>query len=96
MRDGLGNTSRRRVWEHRPDCGCERCRYGQLYIGEVELVALHSSGGEEGGRPTCPRCGEEGSGLYTKMVKNRQKRIYHYKYFAHKSKSTLRWCYIGR
>jgi len=47
-------------------------------------------------RQICPRCGEPGSGVYTKMVKNHQGRIYHYKYFAHRSKSSLRWCYIGR
>jgi len=47
-------------------------------------------------RPICPRCGEPGSGTYRKMVKNHQGRVYHYLYFAHRSKSALRWCYIGR
>jgi len=42
-------------------------------------------------RPRCPRCGKEGSGTYTKSVKG-----YEYRYFAHREKGKIKWCYIGK
>jgi len=53
-------------------------------------------------KPTCPRCGSIGSGIYKRWVLNSQKNRYEpYYYFAHKYKKedgkwSIKWCYLGR
>jgi hypothetical protein len=46
-------------------------------------------------RPTCPRCGRKGSGLYIKKIKSHGK-IYYYRYFAHWDNGRQKWCYVGK
>jgi hypothetical protein len=45
----------------------------------------------------CPRCGQPGSGPYSRWVRNSQgKRYEPYLYFAHREGSRVRWCYLGK
>ena len=47
-------------------------------------------------RGICPVCGQPGSGPYVKRTSNGRGRIYKkYMYFAHRTKTGVKWCYVG-
>jgi len=45
----------------------------------------------------CPRCGEPGSGPYSRYVLNPLKKRYEpYYYFCHRIEGKIKWCYIPK
>jgi hypothetical protein len=43
----------------------------------------------------CPRCNQDGSGAFLKMVRNSQGTPYWYYYYAHRHAKGITWCYLG-